>query len=346
MKGRDTFLEMLERWLTSYLPDEEGKRANTIKSYRDTWRLLMFFLYDVKNIDSDKVGFSTLTYETLAQFLKWVEGDRKCSISTRNSRLAAITKFSKYAQNRDFDAAVCFRQACARLPYKKAVDAKERAYFTQEEVAVLLALPEPKDKMGYRDHVLLSTMYASGMRADETCSVTVGDISFLNDGTSSLLIHGKGGKARRIRLSEKPSGMLKKYLAYRRISNQHDRHIFSTQRNERISISCIEEIFAKYVKRARAEHPDLFREPTYTPHSMRHTTAVHMLEAGVPLPVIKQFLGHSNLSTTEIYAKMSQSTVNERLKDWDRSYWHEQCLDASLPESSNDRNSNIPDFLK
>ena len=206
--------------------------------------------------------------------------------------------------------------------------------------------PSPKDKMGYRDHVLLSTMYASGMRADEACSVTVGDISFLNDGTSSLLIHGKGGKARRIRLSEKPSGMLKKYLAYRRISNQHERHIFSTQRNERISVSCIEEIYAKYVERARAGHPGLFREPVYTPHSMRHTTAVHMLEAGVPLPVIKQFLGHSNLSTTEIYAKMSQPTVNERLKDWDKSYWHEQYLDASASDSNNDRNSNIPDFLK
>lgn len=347
MKKQSAFLEMLEHWLNAYLPDEEGKRPNTIKSYRDSWRLLFQFLFEKKELPADSINFSILDYGTLADFLKWLQNDRKCCASTRNSRLAAIVKFSEYAQNRDFEAASCFRTACIKIPYKKLTDAKERAYFTQPETKIFLSLPDVRDQTGYRDQVLLSTMYAAGMRSDEVCALTVGDISFLEDGKASVLIHGKGGKSRRVKISEKPASLLKKYLAHRRISNQHGRHVFSTQRNECMSTSALEEVFSKYLKRAKAQYPERFLENTYTPHSMRHTTAVHMVEAGVPLLVIKQFLGHSSLSSTEVYAKMSQSTVNEKLKGWDEAYWHDQFIDASDGTDVTDaRKKNIPDFLK
>lgn len=347
MNKQAVLLDMLERWLNSYLSEEEGKRPNTIKSYRDGWRLLFQFLYEEKELPADSINFSTLDYEVLTDFLKWLQVDRKCCASTRNSRLAAIVKFSEYAQNRNFEAASCFRTACIKMPYKKLTDAKERAYFTHSELRIFLAVPDVKDQTGYRDQVLLSTMYATGMRSDEICSLTVGDISFLEDGKASILIHGKGGKSRRIKISEKPASILKKYLAHRRITNQHDRHVFSTQRNECMSTSALEEVFSKYLLRAKAKNPGLFHEKTYTPHSMRHTTAVHMVEAGVPLLVIKQFLGHSNLSTTEVYAKMSQATVNEKLKDWDKTYWHDLFIDSSGNDACSDsKNSNIPDFLK
>lgn len=346
MKRQTIFLEMLEQWLNSYLPNEEGKRPNTVKAYRASWRLLFRFLYERKNIRADKVEFRLLTYETISEFLKWLQCDRKCGASTRNTRLAAIVKFSEYSQNRDFEAAACFRSACVRLPYKKLSDAKERPYFTQQETRIFLALPNARDQTGYRDQVLLSTMYAGGMRPEEVCSLTVGDISFQDDGRASILIHGKGGKARRIKISEKPSEMLRRYIAHRRISNQHDRHVFSTQRNERMSTSALEEVFAKYAARAKAQHDGLFLERAYTPHSMRHTTAVHMVDAGVPLLVIKQFLGHSNLATTEIYAKMSQSTVNEKLKDWDEKYWHDQFIDSPQDYvQCNVSQGIVPDFL-
>ena len=347
MKKESTLLLLLESWLGEYLPDQEGKRTNTIKSYRDSWRILIQFMYKIKGTPADRVDFKSLDYATLMEFFDWLKDERKCSASTRNSRLAAITKFSEYAQNRDIDAASCFRTACVKLPYKKLSDAKERAYFTQAEIKIFLSLPDAKDKTGYRDQVILCILYASGMRAEEICALTVGDISFLPDGRASLLIHGKGGKSRRIKLSEKPSAILKKYISHRRISNQHARHVFSTQRNEMMSTSALEESFSKYVKRAKEQNKDLFHEETYTPHSMRHTTAVHMVEAGVPLLVIKQFLGHAHLTTTEIYAKMSQSTVNEKLKGWDEEYWHDKYID-SLNENDADETTktNTPDFLR
>ena len=346
MKKQLTFLEMLEHWLASYLPDEEGKKENTIKSYRDCWRLLIQFMFEQKMIPADKVDFLSLDYQTLIDFLRWLQKDRNCCASTRNSRLAAITKFSEYAQNRSFEAASCFRSACVKLPYKKLSDARERAYFTQEETGIFLALPNVKDQTGYRDQVVLSTMYASGMRSAELCDTKVGDICFLNDGRASLLIHGKGGKSRRIKISEIPSSMLKKYIAHRKISNQHGKHVFSTQRNEKMSTSALEELFSKYVKRAKERYSGLFLEDTYTPHSMRHTTAVHMVEAGIPLLVIKQFLGHSNLATTEIYAKLSQSTVNEKLRDWDQKYWHDLYLESQDDRPADPKTENTPDFLK
>ena len=347
MKKESTLLLLLESWLGEYLPEQEGKRANTIKSYRDSWRILIQFMYEMKATPADRVDFKSLDYATLIEFFDWLKDKRKCSASTRNSRLAAITKFSEYAQNRDIDAASCFRTACIKLPYKKLSDAKERSYFTQAEIKIFLSLPDAKDKTGYRDQVILCILYASGMRAEEICALTVGDISFLSDGKASLLIHGKGGKSRRIKLSEKPSAMLKKYISHRRISNQHVRHVFSTQRNEMMSTSALEELFSKYVKRAKEQNKDLFHEETYTPHSMRHTTAVHMVEAGVPLLVIKQFLGHAHLTTTEIYAKMSQSTVNEKLKGWDEEYWHDKYID-SLNDNDTDETTktNTPDFLR
>ena len=347
MKKESTLLLLLESWLGEYLPDQEGKRTNTIKSYRDSWRILIQFMYKIKGTPADRVDFKSLDYATLIEFFDWLKDERKSSASTRNARLAAITKFSEYAQNRDIDAASCFRTACVKLPYKKLSDAKERAYFTQAEIKIFLSLPDAKDKTGYRDQVILCILYASGMRAEEICALTVGDISFLPDGRASLLIHGKGGKSRRIKLSEKPSAILKKYISHRRISNQHARHVFSTQRNEMMSTSALEESFSKYVKRAKEQNKDLFHEETYTPHSMRHTTAVHMVEAGVPLLVIKQFLGHAHLTTTEIYAKMSQSTVNEKLKGWDEEYWHDKYID-SLNENDADETTktNTPDFLR
>ena len=110
--------------------------------------------------------------------------------------------------------------------------------------------------------------------------------------------------------------MLKKYLIYRHINLLPNNHVFSSQIHEFISVSCIEAIYKKYVKKAKQQYPHFFQEDSYTPHSMRHTTAMHMLESGVPLMVIKSFLGHSSVQTTEIYAENTQSVIDERIKEW------------------------------
>ena len=221
---------------------------------------------------------------------------------------------------------------------KKAVG-KERAFFTAEEAKILLALPRADTKTGLRDKVLLSVMHASGARAQEVCDLTVGDMR--DDGERiTLRIVGKGHKARQVRIGAKPSSMLRRYVKHRGIDSQPERHVFSSQTHEKMSVSCVEGIFKKYVAMAKTQFPTLFRADSYTPHSMRHTTATGMIEAGVRLAVIKSFLGHSRLATTEIYASMTQETVDKEVAKWSESFWsHYKEDDEGQPGPT------LPDFL-
>ena len=183
-------------------------------------------------------------------------------------------------------------------------------------------------------------MYASGARAQEVCELTVGDVTFFNDKATVKLL-GKGRKARTISIPADAAGILKSYITYRKVQEKYDRHIFSSQTHEKMTVSCIEEIFFKYVEKGKAEHPEHFREKSYTPHSMRHTTATHMLEAGVPLVVVKNFLGHASIQTTQIYAEISQRTADRELKAWNDRWF----LKKEESSPTDYENSMIPDFL-
>lgn len=332
------FMDLLTSFFTDYMPYSAGLSENTIDSYKYAFRLLMEFLYSNNDIAAVDVTFQKLDFESITQFLNWIEIDRKCSVSTRNQRLAALSSFATYAQNRNLDAAV-FANVIGKIPVKRQA-AKPRTTFTLDEIAALLKLPNENTTIGLRDKVLLNLMYASGARAQEACDLTVRNAQFQGDITK-LTITGKGNKTRRIIIA-KPCGiLLKQYLYKRGISQSLNRHIFSSQTHEHMSVSCIEGIFKKYLKLVKEQNPTLFCEPSYSPHSMRHTTASHMLEAGVPLIAIKNFLGHVSVHTTERYAELTQSTVNNYIKEWN-SKWFPQTIDVSFSRPS--RNP-LPDFL-
>ena len=235
-----SFMDHLEYYFNIYLPTVKGLSKSTIVSYKATFRILMEFLYTVKGIPSDKVEFSTLDDKLIMEFLSWLETERSCSVSTRNQRLSAIAAFSIYAQNRDFGSAVTFRNCVLKVPKKKA-PRKGRSSFTRDEVKTLFGLPDSSNEIGLRDKTLLCFMYASGTRAQEVCDLTVGNIQFYPD-RAGINIHGKGQKVRRIGIPCDASNMLKKYIEHRRIINDTERHVFSSQTHEKMSVSCIEEI--------------------------------------------------------------------------------------------------------
>ena len=293
------FMLLLEQFFTEYMPLSSGLSPNTVRSYKHSFRLLFQYVYQVKKKDAGEIVFQDLDFETIDSFLKWIESERGCSVSTRNLRLSALTSFAAYAQNRNFEAATVFANAVRRVPVKKA-SIQPRITFSLDEVSVLLRLPDPEKRLGFRDQVLLNLMYASGARAQEICDLKVRDF-LVEKNLYKLTITGKGNKTRRIVIA-KPSGiLLKRYLEETGRAGQLDAYIFSSQTHPQMTISCIEEIYKKYVALAKAEHPKMFLEKRYTPHTMRHTTATHMLEAGVPIMAIKNFLGHSSISTTERY---------------------------------------------
>lgn len=314
------------------MPDAKGLSKNTVISYKTTFRILIQFFYEKKRIAASDISFDMLTAELINEFLDWIENERNCSVLTRNQRLAALYAFSEYAQNRDFDAAASFRMEVIKIPMKKA-RGKERAFFTPTEIQILLAMPNSNTRIGQRDKVLLSVMYASGARAQEICDLRVRDIRFCDE-KAVLHIVGKGRKVRQVQIGKKPASMLKNYLKHKGIIENTDRYVFSSQTHEQMTVSCVEAIFKKYVSKAKEEHPGMFKCDSYPPHSMRHTTAVCMLEAGVPLPVIKSFLGHSQLATTEIYATLSQETVNKKISEWNAVYWS-HCKSEEVEETLN-----------
>lgn len=185
--------------------------------------------------------------------------------------------------------------------------------------AIMLHLPSGIGTVGYRDLVLLSVLYASGARAQELCDLKVCDVRFGEKASIKLI--GKGKKGRIITIPDDCAVLLKTYLEHEKKAVES--HVFSSQTHEHMTISCVEEIVKKYVREAKRKHPALFKEKRYTPHTFRHSIAVHMLEAGVPLPVIKNFLGHASLETMLIYA-----TVSDELKD---KYLAEHSLANILP---------------
>jgi integrase/recombinase XerD len=333
------FLNLLDAFITTYLPCSVGASPNTVKSYKYAFRLLIEFMYKEKGIEADKITFDKLDYITLTDFFTWIESVRGCNASTKNQRLSAIASFSAYAQNRDFDAASVFRNSVNKIPVKKTQH-KQRVILSRQEVTILLALPNENREIGIRDKTLLSLMYASGARAQEICDLTVGNLQFHQKG-AALNINGKGRKSRRIGIPNACAIMLKQYMEHRKISDKPERHIFSSQTHEHMTVSCVEGIFKKYTNIAKKENPPMFTAGSYPPHSMRHTTASHMLEAGVPLVVIKNFLGHASLKSTEIYAEISQDTVNKHLKEWNEKWFPDNLVAREASQTSN----RIPDFL-
>lgn len=338
-KRKINFISLLEDYFEIYLPYSRGLSLNTINSYKQSFILLMRFMLEKKGIVASSIQFSDLTYETLLEFFNWLETDRLCKPITRNQRLSAISAFSEYAQNRDFDAASVFRSAIIKIPIKKSIS-KQRAVFSREEIKILLNLPDENYETGLRNKVLLSLMYATGARAQEICDLKVKDIRMNNSSTSVTLI-GKSSKTRQVGISKRLADTLHRYIVHRHIEKYPEKHIFSSQTHEQMTISCIEGIYKKYIVMAKNQNPSLFHADSYPPHSMRHSTACHLLEAGVDIITIKNILGHVSVQTTQIYAEMSQDTVDKKLKEWNET-WFGDDQKIDVKKATN----NIPAFLK
>jgi len=344
-KAEFDFSSLLEKFFTSYLPVSVNASINTIESYKCAFRLLFQYLNEEAGIDSGRITFETLNFDLLTNFFDWLAATRKNSRTTIKQRIGALSSFAEYAQNRNLEASFIFRNSLAKISKKsfRRVKGKQRCTFTRQELEIFFSLPDVSDRIGWRDIVLLVTMYASGARAQEVCDLTVKDVAHDSNGNAILTLMGKGEKPRRVKVTADATEMLNKYIAYRKIGDQPARHVFSSQRNEQMSVSCVEEIFAKYEKTAKDAHPGRFCAGRYTPHVMRHTTATHLLEAGVPLAVVKNILGHVSIQTTQIYVEITQQTVDRYMREWSEKWFPEDgTKEKLLPEVQN----SLPEFLR
>jgi len=339
MKTKE-LIPLLSEYFTTWLPEVKGVSKNTITSYKYAFQLLFEFTREVKGIPVEKVTFSNLANGVVTEFLSWLELKRNCTAVTRNQRRTALVSFAKYAAKKAFKESLAFYSEIACVPVKKTRKVNDIKYFTKEEITCLLNLPDTTKKIGRRDAVLLSVLYASGARAQEICDLTVNDITF--GATATLRFVGKGCKAREVVIPDNCASLLQKYLKYRHLNpsdvNDRKKYVFSSQTHEKMTLSCVEEIVKKYIVKAKAAWPTLFKRKSYSPHSFRHSIAVHMLECGESLVVIKAFLGHESIETTTIYAEVTPELANRYLK--------ERGNPLADVEIKNSQSNNFPTFLK
>ena len=342
---RDEFMALLNKFFTEYLPISVNASSNTIASYKCAFRLLFQYLDEETKIKIGNISFEVLDFDLLTGYFDWLILTRKNSRATAKQRLAALASFADYSESRSLEATYIFKNSLKRISKKtfRKVKSKPRYSFTREELSILFSLPDTTEKLGWRDLVLLSVMYSSGARAQEICNLTVKDITHDAKGNAILTLVGKGEKSRRVKITSDATQLLDKYIDSRKIGMIPDKHIFPSQRNEYLSVAAIEEIYEKYTQKAKEVHPTLFCRGPYTPHVMRHTTATHLIESGVPLAIVKNILGHTSIQTTQIYLDISQQIVDRSMEQWNEKWFSKSIPDETFqPKEKND----IPDFLK
>ena len=296
----------ITNYFSEYLPNVIGARKRTINSYRDTFVILLEYLQKEYKININKMNIDVIEYKKIEKFLDYLENERNNSVSTRNQRFAAISSFYKYLQKREL-AVFDLCSDILTIPKKRA-ETKVMSYFSVDEIKLLINKPDTKTKYGFRNYLILLFMYETACRAQEISDLQRKQL-FLED--NYVVLIGKGNKSRRIPITKELSTLLTKYIKIFK-NESEDCYVFKNACNQKITTKGIEYILTKYVKECKEKYRDKFKN-NYTNHSMRHTRAMHLLEAGVNLIYIRDILGHSSVTTTEIYAKTNPKIKEQQI---------------------------------
>ena len=307
MKTTD-FAKHLTDFLTVYLVNERGVSNNTIKSYRDTFVLFISFLRDKGGIKANKITLASITRDRVVAFLDWLQKEKDCCASTRNNRLAAIRSFIKYVQYHHPDNIYEFQRVLS-IKSKRHEKGKIN-YLSLDGVKLLLSMPDLKTRKGRRDLALLSVMYDVGARVQEVADLTVQDIH--SEKPYYVTIHGKGHKIRTVPMTAEQMEILQKYMEENGLTKRECRPhpLFTNNRKEKLTRGGITHIVKKYAALARVENSEIVPK-TICCHSLRHSKAMHLLQAGVNLVYIRDILGHVSIQTTEVYARADSKQKRE-----------------------------------
>lgn len=293
-------------YFTKHLVGERNLSGNTIKSYRDTFCLLLQFLYEEMRLKPEKVKLSNITDETIKDFLEWLESNRDNSVSTRNLRLAAIHAFYHYVLMQNPEMLLPAQRILA-IPLKKE-ERKPVNYLPENILKDLLSCPDQSNKYGIRDTALLCLLYDSGARVQEIIDLSLSDVRL--DTLATVRLLGKGRKVRIVPLMAPTAKVLEKYLDAWRLNpkTMSDTPLFVNHQGNRLTRPGVTYILKKYMSDIGAD------ENLITPHVIRHSKAMHLLRANVDLNYIRDFLGHVNTSTTEVYARADAEMKRKALE--------------------------------
>lgn len=311
MKQTD-FAKTLTQFLSRYLPGQRNVSTNTIKSYRDTFKQLLMFCDTELHISPEYLTFNKIKTETIQNFLLWLEKTRGVSINTRNQRLAAIHSFYRYTQSENPE--IMFEcQRILGVPFKKR-ETKPIDYLSLESIKFLFEQPNTATIKGRRDLIMMVLLYDTGARVQELIDLKVGNVRLSKPAT--ILLKGKGNKKRYVPIMGKTSDLLKSYLEENHLldNGKQNHPLFYNSSRHPFTRPGITYILEKNLKKAKELNPETIFPNKLKPHMIRHTKAMHLLEAGVNLIYIRDFLGHASVTTTEHYAKANSDTKRKALE--------------------------------
>jgi len=298
---------LLHAFFHDWLVEQRNASRHTVISYRDTWRLFLRYVAASQSRPVAKLQLQDLTATDVLAFLKDCEEQRKVSIGTRNCRLAALRSFFGFLIDREPLAA----GQCAevlRIPVKRARQ-RELCYLEEHEVAAILAQPDRSTLEGQRDHALLAFLYNTGARIQEALDLCPGYLRL--ESPAQVRLIGKGRKERLCPLWPETTALLRALL--QRVPRQTDQRIFVNRYGEPLGAAGVRFKLGMYVTRARKKIPSLAAKHV-SPHTFRHTAAVHLVSAGVDVTVIRSWLGHAHLETTNHYARATIETKRRALE--------------------------------
>jgi integrase/recombinase XerD len=299
---RDTSLlgSWVRRFLMEHMVSERNLARNTQRSYRDTLRLLLPAIARRARKPVDRLIVTDLSADRLRQFLSELEEKRGCAISTRNQRLAALHALAWFI-GLHAPELVEWSGQVRSVPFKKAPKALV-PYLEKEEMDALLAAPDLATAQGRRDHAVLQFLYNAGTRADETAQVQIGDLNLPqvpDRDRASVLIRGKGNKHRLCPLWASTANDLRQLIGDRAAAE----HVFLNRRGQPLTRYGIYALVERYTAKVTREVPSMAKKRV-SPHTIRHTTATHLLRSGVDINTIRAWLGHVSLDTTNVYAEV------------------------------------------
>jgi integrase/recombinase XerD len=301
-----TFATLLQDFFCQRLVAQRQASDRTVKSYRDTFRLFLRHAEARMKRPASALTLADLDAPLILGFLDHLESERRNCARTRNARLAALRSFLRYAASQD-PAALPHIQRSLAIPTKR-FDRPLLGFLSREEMEAILAAPDRSTWSGHRDHVLLGTLYNTGARVSEIIAARVGDVAL--DQHSCIQLHGKGRKERAVPLWKSTTRRLKEWLP--RIDAGVEAPLFPNGRGRSLSRSGVETRLQAAVARAAIGCPSLAKR-RISPHTLRHTTAMHLLQSGVDVTVIALWLGHESLETTHLYIEADLAMKEQAL---------------------------------
>ena len=300
MNNRSILGSWLRSFFAQYLTLERNLAVNTVKSYRDSIAMMLTYISANSRKPVDRLSLHDLTSQRVLEFLDHLESERGCSVQTRNQRLSAIHVFARYVASRDPEW-VEWSSSIRSISSKRA-SPTPISWLTREQMQAMLAVPDISKSKGCIEYALLLFLYNTGARASEAAAVTVGNLSLAvqtNGHHASVEILGKGNKLRQCLLWPRTEEALIALIK----GKSADAPVFTSRYQKPYTRFGV----YRLVERSAAAVPEL-ADRKITPHVIRHTCACHMLHSGIDLNTVREWLGHVNLDTTNIYAQIDLQT--------------------------------------